>query len=90
MCVARSHGGDDRVAPVARTFCLRRWQMSRLAASTSVSPTPAAHAIAIIAVSSIGRPAPAGAWGEDGGRVYSTAILTLTMQANYRYTPLVR
>lgn len=33
---------------------------------------------------------PVGAWGEDGGRVYSTAILTLTMQANYRYTPLVR
>ncbi len=33
---------------------------------------------------------PAGAWGEDGGRVYSTAILTLTMQANYRYSPLVR
>ncbi len=33
---------------------------------------------------------PVGAWGEDGGRVYSTALLTLTMQANYRYTPLVR
>ncbi|MCK5941528.1 MAG: terpene cyclase/mutase family protein [Planctomycetes bacterium] len=33
---------------------------------------------------------PVGAWGSDGGRVYSTAILTLTMQANYRYTPLVR
>ena len=61
---ARCHGGDDWVASVARTFCLRRWQMSRLAASTSVSPTPAAHAIAIIAVSSIGRPAPVGAWGD--------------------------
>ena len=33
---------------------------------------------------------PIGAWGEDGGRVYSTAILTLTLQAHYRYTPLVR
>ncbi|MEZ6036604.1 MAG: prenyltransferase/squalene oxidase repeat-containing protein [Planctomycetota bacterium] len=33
---------------------------------------------------------PVGVWGEDGGRVYSTAILTLTMQANYRYTRLVR
>jgi hypothetical protein len=33
---------------------------------------------------------PIGAWGEDGGRVYSTAILTLTMQANYRYTRLIR
>ncbi|MCB9876949.1 MAG: terpene cyclase/mutase family protein [Planctomycetes bacterium] len=33
---------------------------------------------------------PVGVWGDDGGRVYSTAILTLTMQANYRYTRLVR
>jgi hypothetical protein len=33
---------------------------------------------------------PCGPWGEDGGRVYSTAILTLTMQASYRYTPLIR
>ena len=33
---------------------------------------------------------PVGAWGDDGGRVYSTAILTLTMQANYRYTRLLR
>lgn len=32
---------------------------------------------------------PVGAWGDDGGRVYSTAILTLTMQANYRYTRLI-
>ena len=29
---------------------------------------------------------PAGAWGEDGGRVYSTAILVLTLEAYYRYT----
>jgi len=33
---------------------------------------------------------PAGAWGEDGGRVYSTAILALTLQAYFRYTPLIR
>jgi len=32
---------------------------------------------------------PVDAWGEDGGRVYSTAILALTLQANYRYTRLV-
>ncbi len=31
-----------------------------------------------------------GAWGEDGGRVYSTAILALTLEAYYRYTRLVR
>ena len=30
------------------------------------------------------------AWGADGGRVYSTAILTLTLQAHYRYTRLAR
>ena len=29
---------------------------------------------------------PIGAWGEDGGRVYSTAILVLTLEAYYRYT----
>ena len=29
---------------------------------------------------------PAGAWGDDGGRVYSTAILALTLEAYYRYT----
>jgi hypothetical protein len=28
---------------------------------------------------------PIDAWGRDGGRVYSTAILTLTLQAYYRY-----
>ena len=33
---------------------------------------------------------PVGAWGEDGGRVYSTAILVLTLEAYYRYTKLVR
>jgi len=33
---------------------------------------------------------PVGAWGDDGGRVYTTAILVLTMQANYRYTPFLR
>ena len=31
-----------------------------------------------------------GAWGEDGGRVYSTATLVLTLEAYYRYTRLVR
>ncbi|MBK8978870.1 MAG: terpene cyclase/mutase family protein [Planctomycetes bacterium] len=33
---------------------------------------------------------PAGVWGEDGGRVYSTALLVLTLEAYYRYTRLVR
>jgi hypothetical protein len=33
---------------------------------------------------------PIGAWGDDGGRVYSTAILTLTLEAFYRYTKLIR
>ena len=28
---------------------------------------------------------PAGVWGDDGGRVYSTAILVLTLEAYYRY-----
>ena len=31
-----------------------------------------------------------GAWGEDGGRVYSTAILALTLEAYYRYSRLIR
>ena len=31
-----------------------------------------------------------GVWGGDGGRVYSTAILVLTLEAYYRYTKLVR
>ena len=33
---------------------------------------------------------PIGVWGEDGGRVYSTATLTLTLEAYYRYSRLVR
>ena len=33
---------------------------------------------------------PIGAWGEDGGRVYATALLVLTLQAQYRYTRLLR
>ncbi|MBK8978871.1 MAG: terpene cyclase/mutase family protein [Planctomycetes bacterium] len=33
---------------------------------------------------------PAGVWGQDGGRVYSTALLVLTLEAYYRYTRLVR
>lgn len=33
---------------------------------------------------------PIGAWGDEGGRVYSTAILTLTLEAYYRYSKLVR
>ncbi len=33
---------------------------------------------------------PTCTWGEDGGRVYSTAILVLTLEAYYRYTRLVR
>jgi hypothetical protein len=33
---------------------------------------------------------PIDVWGEDGGRVYSTAMLTLTLQANYRYTKLAK
>ena len=33
---------------------------------------------------------PVGVWGDDGGRVYSTATLVLTLQAYYRYTTLVR
>jgi hypothetical protein len=31
---------------------------------------------------------PNGVWGEDGGRVYSTAILVLTLQADYRHARL--
>ena len=33
---------------------------------------------------------PACAWGEDGGRVYATAILCLTLQVYYRYGKLAR
>ena len=28
---------------------------------------------------------PIGAWGEEGGRVYSTALLTLCLEVYYRY-----
>ncbi len=28
---------------------------------------------------------PVGAWGEEGGRVYSTALLTLCLEVSYRY-----
>ena len=31
---------------------------------------------------------PAGPWGEDGGRVYSTAIAALALQAAWRYTTI--
>jgi hypothetical protein len=33
---------------------------------------------------------PVGVWGEDGGRVYSTAMMVLTLEAYYRYTRLLR
>ena len=33
---------------------------------------------------------PIDVWGEDGGRVYSTATLVLTLEAYYRYSKLVR
>src|SRR5690606_27886769 len=33
---------------------------------------------------------PIGVWGEDGGRVYSTAILCLPLEVYYRYSRLVR
>ena len=33
---------------------------------------------------------PVDVWGEDGGRVYSTASCVLTLEAYYRYTKLVR
>ena len=29
-------------------------------------------------------------WGEDGGRVYMTAMGVLTLEAYYRYTRLIR
>jgi hypothetical protein len=32
---------------------------------------------------------PVDAWGEDGGRVYSTATLALTLQAYYRYARVI-
>lgn len=33
---------------------------------------------------------PIGAWGHSGGRVYSTAIGALCLQAYYRYSPILR
>lgn len=33
---------------------------------------------------------PVGVWGQAGGRVYSTALMTLSLQAYYRYTRLIR
>lgn len=33
---------------------------------------------------------PSGAWGHSGGRVYSTAIGTLCLQAYYRYSSILR
>ncbi|MFT4514179.1 MAG: biopolymer transport protein ExbD [Planctomycetota bacterium] len=34
--------------------------------------------------------APIGVWGEDGGRIASTALATLSLQSHYRYRRLVR
>ena len=33
---------------------------------------------------------PEGPWGEEGGRVYTTALLTLALETSYRYSRLVR
>ncbi len=33
---------------------------------------------------------PSGAWGTEGGRVYSTALAVLCLEAYYRYTRLIR
>lgn len=33
---------------------------------------------------------PAGPWGEDGGRVMSTALGVMTLQVSYRYSRLIR
>jgi hypothetical protein len=33
---------------------------------------------------------PVGVWGESGGRIYSTALMVLTLQSYYRYARLVR
>ncbi len=33
---------------------------------------------------------PVGVWGESGGRVYSTALMTLSLEAYYRYARIVR
>jgi hypothetical protein len=34
--------------------------------------------------------APIGVWGEDGGRIASTALATLSLQSHYRYARLIR
>ena len=33
---------------------------------------------------------PVGVWGEYGGRVFTTALHTLSLQTYYRYTRLIR
>ena len=33
---------------------------------------------------------PKGVWGAEGGRVYSTALMVLSLEAYYRYTRIVR
>jgi hypothetical protein len=33
---------------------------------------------------------PLGAWGEEGGRVYTTALAVLALESAYRYTRLIR
>ena len=32
----------------------------------------------------------AGGWGADGGRIYSTALMLLTLEASYRHSVLVK
>jgi len=33
---------------------------------------------------------PKGVWGKQGERVYSTAMSVMTLEANYRYSRLIR
>ena len=33
---------------------------------------------------------PVGVWGEDGGRIYATALMVLTLESHYRHIRLVR
>ena len=33
---------------------------------------------------------PIGVWGDEGGRVYSTAMATMTLQTSYRFARLQR
>ncbi len=65
----------------------RQWTQWQKALERAVGPNQKSNAAN---TNTFGSWDPVGAWGEDGGRVYSTAILTLTMQANYRYTRLIR